>query len=177
MTTGHTHRHISETEPPVSLLCASSRLILTPLRGRLCTPRDSGSPRPAHLPKPPTRDTRLRPRVRWLSVQRRFSRSGERTPHCTQGPFSAGETADPANKPRCALTSGGLCFRGRFAWEAMNLGERQAPSASSQTRLNGPIVHLAQPEPPHLCVPGGLSHIIERLGFCCYSWLLRALNI
>ena len=139
---------------------------------------DSGSPRQVTSPKPPTRVTRLRPPVRRLSVQRRFFRSGERALHCTEGPFLSWRDGGFGQQAaRCVLTSGRGSVSGAGSHGSHEAEEQQGSSVPSQTGLNGPTVQLAQPGAPALVCAKRPFTNNERLGFCCYSWLLRALNI
>lgn len=158
MTTGHTHRHPQKLSP-VSLSCASSRRILTPLRGRLCTRGTREARGQLTSPKPPTRDTRLRPRVRWLSVQRQFSRSGERTPHCTQGPFLSWRDGGSGQQAaRCALTSGRGSVSGAGSHGSHESEERQAPPRLLRQDSMGRLC-IWPSRGPHTCVCQEAFHI------------------
>lgn len=137
-----------------------------------------GKPEARSPPQTPTWDTRLGPPVRQLSVQQQFFKSGERTPHCREGPFLSrrdGRLAQQAK--RCALTSGRRAVSGAGSHGSHESEDRQGSSVLPQTRLNGLIVQLAQPGAPTLGRAKRPFTNNERLGFCCYSWLLRALNI
>ena len=170
-------RWCPKTEPNEPFTCVIRR-ILTPLRGRLCTPGTREARGQVTSPKPPTRVTRLRPPVRRLSVQRRFFRSGERALHCTEGPFLSWRDGGFGQQAaRCVLTSGRGSVSGAGSHGSHEAEEQQGSSVPSQTGLNGPTVQLAQPGAPTLVCAKRPFTNNERLGFCCYSWLLRALNI
>lgn len=123
-----------------------------------------GKPEARSPPQAPTRDTRLGPPVRLLSVLRQFFKRGERTPHCIEGPFLSRQDGGLAQQAkRCALTSGRRAVSGAGSHGSRESEERQGSSVFPQTRLNGLIVQLAQPGAPHSGAPRGLSQIVSDL--------------